>query len=132
MATVLAALSRDKNNADEVSPDALIAQRHTLMRVAARIADNRTVAGVHFPTDSFAGATLGMAIGALVVQAVDSEGAKLPVTLRSFGAGEGDHVPDFSLATLGALPTIGQAQVDASGHAQIFKLLWAEARSEWR
>ena len=115
MATVLAALSRDKNNADEVSPDALIAQRHTLMRVAARIADNRTVAGVHFPTDSFAGATLGMA-----------------VTLRSFGAGEGDHVPDFSLTTLGALPTIGQAQVDASGHAQIFKLIWAEARAEWR
>ena len=38
-----------------------------LMRQAARIAANRTVAGVHFPADSIAGAMLGLLIGHYVV-----------------------------------------------------------------
>ena len=36
-------------------------------KVAARIAENRTVAGVHFPVDSLAGAVMGIAIGELVI-----------------------------------------------------------------
>ena len=34
-----------------------------LMRLASRVAMNRTVAGVHFPVDSAAGAVLGMTLG---------------------------------------------------------------------
>ena len=38
-----------------------------LMRTAARIAINRTVAGVHFPVDSAAGAVLGLTLGHYLV-----------------------------------------------------------------
>jgi hypothetical protein len=38
-----------------------------LMRQAARIAINRTVAGVHFPADSAAGAVLGLTLGQYLV-----------------------------------------------------------------
>ena len=38
-----------------------------LMRLAARIAINRTVAGVHFPVDSAAGALLGLTLGQYLV-----------------------------------------------------------------
>ena len=34
-----------------------------LMRLASRVAINRTVAGVHFPADSAAGCFLGLALG---------------------------------------------------------------------
>ena len=37
------------------------------MRQAARIAINRTVAGVHFPADSAAGAVLGLTLGQYLV-----------------------------------------------------------------
>jgi PAP2 superfamily len=38
-----------------------------LMRQAARIAINRTVAGMHFPADSIAGAVLGLTLGRYLV-----------------------------------------------------------------
>jgi hypothetical protein len=38
-----------------------------LLRQAARIAINRTVAGVHFPVDSVAGALLGLTLGQYLV-----------------------------------------------------------------
>ncbi|MEM9370683.1 MAG: phosphatase PAP2 family protein [Pseudomonadota bacterium] len=38
-----------------------------LMRLASRIAVNRTIAGVHFPVDSIAGALLGLTLGQYLV-----------------------------------------------------------------
>jgi len=57
LATVLARLVDEKSAKEAIEND------HIFFRVARRIAINRTVAGVHFPVDSAAGATLGIAIG---------------------------------------------------------------------
>ena len=42
--------------------------RELLMRQAARVAINRTVAGVHYPADSMAGQALGFAVGEYFIQ----------------------------------------------------------------
>jgi hypothetical protein len=45
-----------------------VQKRQALLRkLAERIAVNRTVAGVHFPIDSWAGAILGRAVGQIVL-----------------------------------------------------------------
>jgi hypothetical protein len=49
-----------------------IAWREQLMRQAARVAINRTVAGVHFPVDSSAGQLLGLTLGEYFVHRCDS------------------------------------------------------------
>lgn len=43
-----------------------------LLRQAARIAQNRTAAGVHFPVDSAAGATLGVSLGGYILEMAGS------------------------------------------------------------
>ena len=45
-----------------------------LLRQAARIAQNRTAAGVHFPVDSAAGATLGVSVGGYILEMAGSAG----------------------------------------------------------
>ncbi|MGR3523606.1 MAG: phosphatase PAP2 family protein [Paracoccus sp. (in: a-proteobacteria)] len=54
LATILALLQ---------DPDAGVASDSQLYRLACRISINRTVAGVHFPADSAAGAVLGIQLG---------------------------------------------------------------------
>jgi membrane-associated phospholipid phosphatase len=66
--------------------------RRLIYKQAERIAINRTVAGMHFPVDTWAGATLGVAIGQIIV-AKGSKGGGM-VESRNF-------VPpsdDFSIA----------------------------------
>jgi hypothetical protein len=63
IATVLSALVR-ANPKQFPDADARVAMT---MKQAERIAVNRTVAGVHYPIDSYAGATLGTMIGRTIV-----------------------------------------------------------------
>jgi membrane-associated phospholipid phosphatase len=62
-----------------------------LLRQAARIAVNRTVAGMHFPVDSWAGAAIGEVVGQIILAMCGKGGA---VRSRSYTA-HGDS--DFSL-----------------------------------
>ena len=82
VATVLHALDPAQRwtKGGEVDPGAAAgaAARTMPFRIAHRIATNRTVAGVHFPVDSLAGAYLGCFIGEALMAAV-------------FGAPEGNE-----------------------------------------
>lgn len=84
MARVLWALLRAHN----VKPYSEGIWGEMLMRQAARIAINRTVAGVHFPVDSAAGAVLGLTLGNYFVERCTQIA---PNTSWSF---DGRHYPD--------------------------------------
>jgi hypothetical protein len=102
------------------------------LRLAARIAENRIVAGVHFPVDSAAGAALGIGAAEAVMCAC-TDGARPAPALWSFDGGAlGGE--DFLLTTLAARApafavTVGTDPVPpASG---LLARLWAEAVGEW-
>ena len=65
-------------------PMTALADHAPRFRLAARIAINRTVAGVHFPVDSAAGAVLGLA---LADHLAARAGLDVPVTPLRFDAG---------------------------------------------
>ncbi|MEO7642784.1 MAG: phosphatase PAP2 family protein [Ramlibacter sp.] len=113
-----------------------------LQRLAARIAVNRTVAGLHYPVDSAAGRLLGTAIGEFfIARCKESE----PLTERGFdgarfhGAklpGKGqfralDFDPRVSLdnGTSGYYQVVGPfGEVPVS---PLLAFMWEKARKEW-
>jgi hypothetical protein len=106
--------------------------RTQLQRLAARIAVNRTVAGVHYPVDSAVGRLLGTSLGEFFVARATGGS----VRLRGFDSDkfvEVDGAPkDFKLSDpmdAGAYsvggPAIPLPQADALGW------LWQEALKEW-
>ncbi|MDF0599257.1 phosphatase PAP2 family protein [Psychromarinibacter sp. C21-152] len=112
------------------------AQAH-VFRVAERMAVNRTVAGVHFPCDSAAGAVLGCAIGEHVHAL--ATGRVLKPMAMDFRAGDGGgfaDTEDFSLDWLGdALvpPEFDHrpADGDAATRNAILAKAWELAAAEW-
>jgi len=60
--------------------------RELLMRQAARIAINRTVAGVHYPADSMAGQALGFAVAEYFIQRCTAGAANNVASLTFDGA----------------------------------------------
>ena len=123
MADVLAALAR---SVPGHYPD--LEKRVDLMfRQAHRIAANRTVAGVHFPMDSIAGARLGIQIGRGMVGLMTGTMAPTAVAALDPNADPtkdflfADLVPDLPPATGG-----GTAQRDP-----LFGWIWDQARAEF-
>ena len=100
-----------------------------LSKVAERIAVNRTVAGVHFPIDTWAGAILGRAVGQIV--------------LAKCGAGEfvdgyiyrAEGERDFFVTEFlqGANAPFGVAKTDGFdvGVSPLFGYLWEKACREF-
>ncbi len=111
-----------------------IAAHSQRFRLAARIAINRTVAGVHFPVDSAAGAALGMSLGNhLAARATGGVPAGWMFDSNSWGD------QDFHLGVLS--PMLGDVDPDPSALRSLdtatpepdagLAWLWDQARAEW-
>jgi membrane-associated phospholipid phosphatase len=112
-----------------------------LLRQAARIAINRTVAGVHFPVDSVAGAVLGLTLGQYLVNR--ASGATNYRAVR-FDGGSYPNLEDFNFSTFydvaSTSPAIifgpyvtdlAQQTISTVGAQNPLKWLWDEAVLEW-
>jgi hypothetical protein len=117
-----------------------------LLRQAARIAINRTVAGVHFPVDSVAGALLGLTLGQYLAnrarkhgdyQALGFDGATYPeeedfdwnelydvetwpATVKHNGNGGKAYVLNLNAQTM-----------NSANHSNALHWLWTKAAAEW-
>ncbi|MGH7004941.1 MAG: phosphatase PAP2 family protein, partial [Alphaproteobacteria bacterium] len=117
-----------------------------LLSMAARIAINRTVAGVHYPIDSAGGAVLGLTLGHYFVRRCTAKGAAAPdFTPWSFDGTQypGSTAPDadFNWHRLydEALPNPRQKPTAyaTAGTAydvpknRLLGWLWDRAKAEW-
>ncbi|MCB6177819.1 phosphatase PAP2 family protein [Rhodobacter sp. Har01] len=108
-----------------------------LYRLAARIADNRTVAGLHFPVDSAHGALLGLSLGLGFVAHCLGGGGTFPVP--EFSARGDDWQGDFTLAKWCAHLGLGtgtgwkrdSGTVAAAQDWSVLPQLWRAAVTEW-
>ncbi len=107
-----------------------------LMRQAARIAINRTVAGMHYPVDSAVGQTLGLtlaeyfivrATGGSAFSAWRFDGERYP------GDSDFDFRTHYDTTTATRRPTdyIDQLSSPAPGLSPLLNWLWNEACAEW-
>ena len=109
--------------------------REQLQRLAARIATNRVVAGVHYPVDSAAGRLLGTALAEfLVARATGTRVHERGFDGRLFEGPNGEPL-DFSLHqsmdhTSGNAYT-RSASTTGVGNAPLLNWLWEEALKEW-
>jgi membrane-associated phospholipid phosphatase len=105
-----------------------LATRHAMMRgLAERIAVNRTVAGVHFPIDSWAGAVLGTAIGEAVLGlcGVDSH----DITNYEYTADNHDF-SDFAFVNEAASHGVTEHNRFTISQGQNWNWLWNSALAE--
>ncbi|MDU8912428.1 phosphatase PAP2 family protein [Aestuariicoccus sp. MJ-SS9] len=113
-------------------PKAAITAQNELYRHAARIAMNRTVAGVHYPSDSMAGAVLGITMAEALVNLLDGKPATPQRTYH--GA---SYAGDFNLTLLAEAldydAIIGTGSTDLSGVTAPAWMahMWADALKEW-
>ncbi|QGX99993.1 phosphatase PAP2 family protein [Roseovarius faecimaris] len=109
----------------ETPGESLAADRPTF-HVAQRIAVNRTVAGVHYPVDSAAGAALGCAIGTAVAFIANG------TPLRSFGF-DPNAAPEADFNRAALEPVIkGRASSKSPDPLAILQKRWLKARGEWQ
>jgi hypothetical protein len=104
--------------------------------MAARIAVNRTVAGLHYPSDSAAGAALGLAVaGWLVARATGDAAPRIGFDGHRWGedapGGSKDfHLPAFIRAWEGQT-CLTHAVAGELAKAELVAAVWESAQQEW-
>nr|WP_246742400.1 phosphatase PAP2 family protein [Microvirga splendida] len=119
--------------------------RTQLLRLAARIAINRTVAGVHFPVDSAAGAVLGLTLGQYFVSRCSGadgytawrfNGTKYPQDADFIW----HDLYDVTTETLTPMPSAtgysveyaaNDQAIDSQHQSYVLAWLWDKAQAEW-
>jgi membrane-associated phospholipid phosphatase len=134
--TVLWALLRDSNHPIYSGT----ACGEQFMRLASRIAINRTIAGVHFPVDSVAGALLGLTLGNYFVARSTNAASYVPWRFDgSVFPGNADFewrllYDVASHMQIAAPPYVSSSPVeslDAAWRSPILYWLWNKALAEW-
>ncbi|KKJ78475.1 hypothetical protein WH95_02140 [Kiloniella litopenaei] len=129
VATVFGALLDDTIMSFQQSPSI----KELLLSVAERIAVNRTVAGVHFPADSTAGAALGTTLGHYLLQLASGESGDIDAVEFIGNNATGDF--DKSVIALGdgdSDPVVKWGTSEVHGEPDnLFRWLWLKAKSEW-
>jgi len=129
-AHLLSALIKKAQPSMSAASDGLL--KLQLDRLAARIAQNRVVAGLHFPVDTLAGQVMGAALAEYLIHRCD------PTMSLRVGACVGDQMAsaDYALRDLAATPTDGASLSDVAGAhpnaAPTLTHLWTEAVKEWQ
>jgi hypothetical protein len=107
-----------------------------LQRQAARIAINRTVAGVHFPVDSAAGRLLGEALAGYFVYRCQAQPSYQDRSFDGTLFKDGSNALDFGYHA--ALQTTASTPFNSEGasrtlttQSDILKTLWDLAKDEW-
>ena len=101
-----------------------------LQRQAARIAINRTIAGVHYPIDSVAGRILGTSLAEYFLARCDNTGAR-KFAAREFDPGNYPAANDFDWTATLPIAMTGGAALGAEP-AEFVSWLWDKAAGEWR
>jgi hypothetical protein len=105
--------------------------RVMLHRMALRIAENRVVAGVHFPVDSLAGRLLGEAVADYLLAGV---GERPNVRVRRFGAGAWGAAADGLPRAEGEAHLSPECGLDgevAAPDLPDHRTLWDLVKKEW-
>ena len=109
-------------------------QNEHLFRMAARISDNRVVAGVHFPVDNRVGAILGVTIAEFVAEHLSGGGDIGARTITPAADPHADFTLDSFAADLVARSGpvhLQGANVQVPGAVGLLKTLWTLAQGEW-
>ena len=111
-----------------------------LFRLATRIAENRTIAGVHYPVDSAHGAILGLSLTLGFIAHCEGGGGEQPVVDAVGNAWcTGETAPgDFTLSNwraemvqIGRLEKKGTYRVAANAPWHSLPAVWEAAVAEW-
>jgi membrane-associated phospholipid phosphatase len=148
LAVVLWNVMRDSGNPAYAATET--AWRTQMLRLSARIAINRTVAGVHFPVDSVAGALLGLTIGSYIVArsrtVASGDNAYQPWAFDGTAGYPDRHdfrwyqlydVANEALLQSSTVPPFSKANglaqaLPRAARSPLLTWLWEQAASEWK